>query len=104
MKLNQSVLESARRAPSLNSRTCPPHTWDCPVVTKLDPSAVAWTCSTCGAIVNAPVGAPRPPGAEGSQAPVAQRRDQRLERHRDHAVLPALNPDRTNDAQSPHDA
>jgi hypothetical protein len=50
----------ARRAPSRKARSCPPHTWDCPVRTKLDPSAVAWTCSGCGAIVNVPVGAPRP--------------------------------------------
>lgn len=44
-------------------RHCSPHTWDCPVLMKLDPSAVAWTCAGCGAIVTAPVGAPRPQGS-----------------------------------------
>lgn len=29
---------------------CPPHAWDCPVVMKLDPEHVAWTCRRCGAI------------------------------------------------------
>jgi hypothetical protein len=29
---------------------CPPHTWDCPVIMKLDPEHVAWTCRRCGAI------------------------------------------------------
>jgi hypothetical protein len=36
--------------------------WDCPVLTKLDPLAIAWTCARCGEIVSAPVGAPRPDG------------------------------------------
>ena len=31
-------------------RTCPPHEWRCPVVMKVDPAHVAWTCSLCGAI------------------------------------------------------
>ena len=39
---------------------CPPHRWDCPVLTKLDPLAIAWTCRACGDIVTTPVGAPRP--------------------------------------------
>jgi hypothetical protein len=30
--------------------TCPPHDWRCPVVMKLDPAHVAWTCARCGAI------------------------------------------------------
>ena len=29
---------------------CPPHDWDCPVIVKLDPDHVAWTCRRCGAI------------------------------------------------------
>jgi hypothetical protein len=29
---------------------CPPHAWGCPVVMKLDPEHVAWTCGRCGAI------------------------------------------------------
>jgi hypothetical protein len=41
----------------------PPHAWDCPVVMKMDPGSVAWTCANCGSIVTVPVGSPRPPGA-----------------------------------------
>lgn len=29
---------------------CPPHDWGCPVIMKLDPDHVAWTCGRCGAI------------------------------------------------------
>jgi hypothetical protein len=29
---------------------CPPHRWGCPVVMKLDPEHVAWTCGWCGLI------------------------------------------------------
>jgi len=29
---------------------CPPHRWGCPVIIKLDPEHVAWTCGLCGAI------------------------------------------------------
>ncbi len=29
---------------------CPPHCWRCPVIMKLDPAHVAWTCARCGAI------------------------------------------------------
>ena len=28
---------------------CPPHDWRCPVIMKLDPAHVAWTCARCGA-------------------------------------------------------
>jgi hypothetical protein len=28
---------------------CPPHDWRCPVIMKIDPSHVAWTCARCGA-------------------------------------------------------
>ena len=27
---------------------CPPHRWGCPVIMKLDPEHVAWTCGWCG--------------------------------------------------------
>jgi len=39
---------------------CPPHRWNCPVVMKVDPRSVAWTCADCGAIATVPVGAPPP--------------------------------------------
>jgi len=29
---------------------CPPHAWSSPVIMKLDPEHVAWTCGRCGAI------------------------------------------------------
>jgi hypothetical protein len=29
---------------------CPPHDWGCPVIMKLQPDHVAWTCQRCGAI------------------------------------------------------
>jgi hypothetical protein len=29
---------------------CPPHDWGCPVIMKLDPEHIAWTCRRCGAI------------------------------------------------------
>jgi len=29
---------------------CPPHAWNCPVIMKLDPEHVAWTCGRCGLI------------------------------------------------------
>lgn len=29
---------------------CLPHRWGCPVVMKLDPEHIAWTCGCCGAI------------------------------------------------------
>jgi hypothetical protein len=29
---------------------CPPHAWGCPVIMKVDPEHVAWTCGRCGAI------------------------------------------------------
>jgi hypothetical protein len=40
---------------------CPPHAWGCPVVMKIDPCSVAWTCAGCGAIAKVPVGAEPPP-------------------------------------------
>jgi hypothetical protein len=34
-------------------RLCPPHDWGCPVVMKVEPEHVAWTCARCGAIATA---------------------------------------------------
>ena len=31
-------------------QVCPPHRWGCPVIMKLDPEHVAWTCGRCGAV------------------------------------------------------
>jgi hypothetical protein len=61
MRPGEADLVSALE-PDRNDRSCPPHTWECPVLTKLDPLAIAWTCADCGEIVTAPVGAPRPRG------------------------------------------
>jgi hypothetical protein len=41
-------------------RNCPPHDWGCPVVMKLDPEHVAWTCARCGAIATTGDRAQRP--------------------------------------------
>jgi hypothetical protein len=43
---------------------CPPHVWGCPVVMKVDPRSVAWTCASCGAIATVPVGAEPPPSVQ----------------------------------------
>jgi hypothetical protein len=56
----EPALGAARGTAGTGDRSCPPHRWDCPVLTKLDPLAIAWTCRACGAIVTTPVGAPRP--------------------------------------------
>lgn len=32
-------------------RICPPHAWGCPVVSKVQPERVAWTCRHCGEIL-----------------------------------------------------
>lgn len=39
---------------------CPPHDWQCPVVMKVDPGQVAWTCTLCGAIATTDGLAARP--------------------------------------------
>jgi hypothetical protein len=39
---------------------CPPHAWGCPVIMKLDPEHVAWTCGRCGAIATTGDPAVRP--------------------------------------------
>jgi hypothetical protein len=33
---------------------CPPHDWRCPVITKLEPGRIAWTCAGCGAVGYSP--------------------------------------------------
>ena len=38
-------------ATSPNWSGCVAHDWGCPVLMKLDPQRVAWTCKCCGAIV-----------------------------------------------------
>ena len=40
---------------------CPPHAWSCPVIMKLDPEFVAWTCAHCGTTAKSPG---PPPGPE----------------------------------------
>ena len=39
---------------------CPPHAWGCPVIIKLDPAHVGWTCGRCGAIATTDDAAVRP--------------------------------------------
>ena len=39
---------------------CPPHEWDSPVIMKLDPERVAWTCRRCGEIATTDDPAVRP--------------------------------------------
>jgi hypothetical protein len=36
--------------PSLALSVCPPHRWGCPVIMKLDPDHIAWTCGWCGVV------------------------------------------------------
>lgn len=59
-RLNGSAVALKSRDLCRQGRDCPPHGWACPVLMKLDPQSVAWTCKRCGAIVRTPVGAPRP--------------------------------------------
>ena len=56
-----TLLASTLHAASRPGRDCPPHTWGCPVVMKVDPRSVAWTCAGCGAIVTVPHGGPPAP-------------------------------------------
>ncbi|HWF74401.1 MAG TPA: hypothetical protein VG186_13720 [Solirubrobacteraceae bacterium] len=63
---HETTLAPGRRELHHRDTPCPPHTWDCPVVMKLDPLALAWTCGSCGAITTTPIGMPRP---HGSAAP-----------------------------------
>lgn len=39
---------------------CPPHAWGCPVIMKVDPERVAWTCGRCGEIATTHDHASRP--------------------------------------------
>jgi len=60
LRLNGKALAPRLREHCAPARPCPPHTWGCPVVMKVDPRSVAWTCASCGAIATVPVGAPPP--------------------------------------------
>ena len=51
---------SGRRDGHLLLRDCLPHDWGCPVLAKLEPESVAWTCAKCGMITMVPAGTPRP--------------------------------------------
>jgi hypothetical protein len=44
----QVVLDSEHSSAEL--RLCPPHHGGCPVIMKLDPEHVAWTCARCGLV------------------------------------------------------
>jgi hypothetical protein len=50
LRLNGTVLARRLREHRPPSPSCPPHRWGCPVVMKVDPRSVAWTCGSCGAI------------------------------------------------------
>jgi hypothetical protein len=39
---------------------CPPHAWGCPVIMKLDPEHVTWTCGRCGTMATTGDPAVRP--------------------------------------------
>lgn len=39
-------------------QVCPPHEWGCPIVAKLAPDEVTWTCRRCGAITRGSAVAP----------------------------------------------
>ena len=64
-RVNGHALAPRARTVSRRLHICPPHSWDCPVLMKIDPGSVAWTCSKCGAIATVPVGTPRPDGPIG---------------------------------------
>ncbi|HLW96666.1 MAG TPA: hypothetical protein VKS25_14920 [Solirubrobacteraceae bacterium] len=54
MQLNGHAVVPRLRERASHAQSCPPHRWGCPVVMKLDPRSVAWTCASCGAIVTTP--------------------------------------------------
>jgi hypothetical protein len=60
LRLNGTVL-AARVREHHPPSSCPPHAWGCPVVMKVDPRSVAWTCAHCGAITTTATGED-PPG------------------------------------------
>jgi len=60
LRLNGTVLAARLREHRPPSRDCPPHAWGCPVVMKVDPRSVAWTCASCGAIITTAAGDPPP--------------------------------------------
>ena len=59
LSLNGKAL-SPRLREQRHDAACPPHLWGCPVVMKMDPRSVAWTCASCGAIATTAVGAEPP--------------------------------------------
>jgi len=61
LRFNGNALAPQLREPGLTDQVCPPHAWGCPVVMKVDPRSVAWTCASCGAIATTAVGADAPP-------------------------------------------
>jgi hypothetical protein len=61
LRLNGNALAPRLREQRHDEHVCPPHLWGCPVVMKVDPRSVAWTCASCGAIVTTAVGAEPPP-------------------------------------------
>jgi hypothetical protein len=52
MLVSQSPTDTVldRSADEAPRALCPPHDWRCPVIMKLDPEHVAWTCARCGAM------------------------------------------------------
>lgn len=59
--LNGKVAAPQLGGPRDDDHVCPPHLWGCPVVMKVDPRSVAWTCASCGAITTTAAGAESPP-------------------------------------------
>jgi hypothetical protein len=55
---SQSVLDAEPL--NLTLSVCPPHRWGCPVIMKLDPEHVAWTCGWCGLVATTDDPAVRP--------------------------------------------
>jgi len=61
LRLNGKAFAPRVRDDCAQHLGCPPHMWGCPVVMKVDPRSVAWTCASCGAIATVPVGDGPPP-------------------------------------------
>jgi hypothetical protein len=49
-ELQRDTLEELIWSVADDMQMCPPHDWDCPIVSKVDPERVTWTCRNCGAI------------------------------------------------------
>ena len=48
LSVRQVLLDA--ELPRLALSVCPRHRWGCPVIMKLDPEHVAWTCGRCGLV------------------------------------------------------